>query len=486
MQTDYLIVGSGIAGLNCALTLSQLGKVILITKKNLKDSATYYAQGGIAGVVDKNDSIKDHVSDTLTAGAHHNLEKSVKFMVSHSAAAIKNLEEIGVNFEKDQNGLKLTKEGGHHKNRIAYTGDHTGKSIEESLIKKIKKHKNIEILTNTFALELFVQDNTCHGLVAINNKKIITINSSITILATGGIGQIYKYTTNPKVATGDGIAMAQKAGSKTKDMEFIQFHPTALNKPISPRFLISETVRGEGAILLNTQNQRFMEKIHKLKELAPRDIVAEAIYEESKKGPVHLDLRGRERSYYIKRFPKIYKKLLSLGINMKKDLIPVIPAAHYICGGIKTDLEGRTDIKNLYAFGETAYTGVHGANRLASNSLLEGMVFSSQKIIIKKNSHPKKQINIKYHEPTKTEKTTLLKIRKEIKEIMWNYTGIKRNTKIIKTIAIPLMESILEELNSFKPTNELLAETQNMAIVSNLILKSAAKRQKSLGCHKVI
>jgi L-aspartate oxidase len=480
MQTNFLVIGSGISGLNFALHVAKKGHVTLITKKKLIDSSTNFAQGGIAAVLDKTDNAEKHIKDTLEAGDYHNDKRAVRFMVENSRNAIYRLIDLGVAFEKDKGNLKLTKEGGHNKRRIAYVGDYTGQEIERILVKRVKEHLNITILENCFALKLITHKHTCYGAQVIHRNKIDNIFADQTILATGGIGQIYSNTTNPSIATGDGIAMATEAGCKTKDMEFIQFHPTALAKRITPRFLISETVRGESAKLLNSKGKRFT------KELAPRSIVAKEIYKELENGPVYLDITHKDRNFLKKRFPKIYAKLKSYKIDMAKDKIPVTPAAHYLCGGVKTDLSGRTKIKNLFAFGEVTCTGVHGANRLASNSLLEALVFSNQVI---KRLKPAKKLKILTIDrprlsPKTSKETGLAKsLQKEIKSLMWKYAGIVRNRKLIKKEGIPKLKEIFNQLQQISPTNQIITETYNMTLTGLLILKAAKKRRRSLGCH---
>lgn len=487
MHTDFLIIGSGISGLNFALNASKKGKVLIVTKKKLVDSNTNFAQGGIAGVLDKTDNVENHIKDTLTAGSFHNNKKAVQFMVKNSTESIHKLMKLGVEFEKENGILRLTKEGGHHARRIAFIGDKTGQEIEKVLVKRVKENKNIKIIEDAFALNLINNKKTCYGAQIIRNNKIINIFANQTILATGGLGQLFERTTNPLIATGDGIAMATSIGAKTKDLEFIQFHPTALAINTSPRFLISETVRGEGAKLMNEKGKKFMDSIHPLKDLAPRDLVAREIYKELKNGKVYLDITHKSREYLEKRFPQIYSKLKKIGIRMDKDLIPITPAAHYSCGGIKTDLCGRTNIKNLFAFGEVAYTGVHGANRLASNSLLEALVFSNQ--IIKKLEKSSKKLTpitplkIKLL-PLNSPQTAVAKqIKKEIQKLMWQYAGIVRNLNDVKAIAIPRIKTIIKTLEKITGTNQTIAETINMAQVSLLILRAILHRKKSLGCH---
>lgn len=504
MQTDFLVIGSGISGLNFALNAAQKGKVIIVTKKKIIDAGTNYAQGGIAAVLDKTDNIENHVKDTLEAGSYHNNKKAVIFMVKNSSRAIHKLIELGVQFEKSNNRLKLTKEGGHHKHRIAYVGDYTGKEVETVLVKRVKENKNITVFEDTFALKLLVKTKICYGAQVIKKSKktakesIENIFAAKTILATGGIGQLFKYTTNPEISTGDGVALGIEAGCKTKDLEFIQFHPTALDKKLSPLFLMSETLRGEGAILVNNKGEKFMVKVHPLKDLAPRDIVAREIYKQLENGPVYLDITHKKDEFLRKRFPQIHKKLQEIGIDMSKDLIPVTPAAHYTCGGIVTDLHGQTGVKNLFAFGEVTCTGVHGANRLASNSLLEALVFSNQ--IIKNLTETSKASTVKSitgdaftakgenHEIKKLsqkEKAKLKKIEQEIKTLMWEYAGIIRNCEKITKEGIPKMQKIANRLKKTPLINQEIAQTRNMTKVGMMILKAGAKRKKSLGCHFV-
>ncbi len=478
MHTNFLVIGSGISGLNFALNAAKKGTVTIVTKKKIVDSSTNYAQGGIAAVLSQTDDIDSHIKDTLEAGAHHNDKKAVKFMVEHSTEAIYRLIDLGVEFEKENGKLLLTQEGGHGKRRIAYVGDYTGKEIERILVKRVKEHPNITIFEDTFALKLITKRKTCYGAQVISKNEIKNIFADHVVLATGGIGQLFKYTTNPKIATGDGLAMGIQAGCKTQDLEFIQFHPTALAKNTFPRFLISETLRGEGAKLLNHEGKQFV------KELTSRDIVSRAIYKELKNGPVYLKI-NKPKAYLEKRFPQIYQTLKKYGYDLAKDKIPVIPAVHYICGGLKTDLHGRTKIKNLFAFGEVAATGVHGANRLASNSLLEALVFSNQ--ILEKLGKPQKipkNLEIekpKYHPLTTPETKEAIALKKQIQNLMWEYAGIVRSRKDIKKIALPAIKEILKK--PFPGTNHEIAEFQNMATVAHQILKAAANRKKSLGCH---
>src|SRR6201994_3062012 len=404
VQTDFLIVGSGIAGLSYALKVAQSHpdkKILIITKTRIDETNTKYAQGGIAGVTDfEHDSYEKHIQDTLIAGDGLCNPHTVEIVVKEGPERIQEIIEWGTRFDKDAEGdYKLGKEGGHSEFRILHHKDVTGKEIERALLETVGKQKNIEINKHWFVLDLITQhhlgylvtkstpDIECYGVYALDQHthKIVRILSRITLLATGGNGQAYRTTTNPRIATGDGVAMAYRAKGRIENMEFIQFHPTALYEPgVSPSFLITEAVRGDGGILRNKNGEAFMERYDSRKDLAPRDIVARAIDSEMKINgteQVFLDCRHMDKEKFVHHFPTIYEKCLSIGIDVTKHMIPVAPAAHYSCGGIKTDEWGRTSIKNLYAAGECACTGLHGANRLASNSLLEAMVFAHRSFV---------------------------------------------------------------------------------------------------------
>lgn len=464
LTKDFIVVGSGIAGLNAALTLADFGKVTIITKKNIADSSTNIAQGGVAAVTNKNDSVTSHIADTMLAGGQHNKKSAVEFLAKHGGLAIKRLVNMGVNFDD-----KTTLEAAHSYPRIHHATDITGHEIEKSLVKAVLKNKNIFPLENTYAVNLIVKNNTCYGITIINDKKIKPIFARAVVLATGGAGQLYKWTTNPSVVTGDGIAMAHRAGAKTKDLEFMQFHPTALQENSSPLFLLSEALRGEGAKLVDKSGKTFVD------ELAPRDVVARAIFTQQKKGNVYLDIRYKGKEFLQKRFPTIYQTLKTKGYDLATDIIPVTPAAHFLCGGIITDLYGKTSIKNLFAFGEVACTGVHGANRLASNSLLEGIVFSNQitKCI---DDLPKIPKVIPINTPIyKNGQATSYKT--QIQNIMWKYVGIKRSHKGLSS-ALAKLKRLEKKIDSL--------EEKNMAQVSILITKAALKRKKSLGTHFII
>ena len=443
---DFLIIGSGVAGLSYALDVAKYGTVSIVTKKRLAESNTNYAQGGIASVFNKNDSFDLHIQDTLNAGAGLCNKKAVEFIIKNGPEKIKKLIELGVEFNKEKNDKKLAlvKEGGHTKSRIVFANDVTGKAIEEALIKKVKKNKNIKIFENHIAIDLICSENKkhCIGSYVLNRKtkKVINFISKITLLASGGCGKVYLYTSNPDIATGDGIAMAYRAGATVSNLEFVQFHPTCLYHHKAKRFLISETVRGEGGKLADKNGTPFMKKYDIKGDLACRDKVAKAIDMELKKSGddcVFLDISHRDENFIKTRFPNLYAKCLEFGIDMTKEAIPVVPAAHYMCGGIKTNLNGETNIKNLFAIGETAYTGLHGANRLASNSILEAIVMadtSSKKSISQiKNISQDKIENIKSWDDMKTvdsdEAIMLSHNWDEIRRIMWNYVGIVRSNK---------------------------------------------------------
>lgn len=482
MTTDVLIIGSGIAGLNFALCAAENHDVTIVTKKEAVDSNTNHAQGGIAAVLDAADKTDKHIQDTLTAGCFHNDKKAVRFMVEHGPRAIQKLLTYGVGFATDDQGkLLLTREGGHCARRIAFVGDYTGQEIEAALIKKVRANPRIRVLEHTMALDLIMDKNQCLGATVLWANHTEEIWSRMTVLATGGLGRIYAHTTNPEISTGDGIAMAVRASSKIKfkDLEFVQFHPTALNIPGKPQFLLSEALRGEGAFLRNHKEKRF------LAELAPRDIVARAIYEEEKKGPVYLDMRHLKGHKLAVRFPKIAQKLAEYGLDLEKNLIPISPAAHYSCGGIKVNLHGETGVKGLCAFGEVACTGVHGANRLASNSLLEALVFSEQ-ILKKLPTMPPHRIVRKKPSPITSESTALRKkcalLQNEIQKIMWEYVGIMRTQKGLQK-AITALTQLEKKIP--KGMNRSIITTHNMLTTGKEVARAALARKKSIGAHMV-
>lgn len=482
---DVIIIGSGIAGLNFALRAAEKHKrILIITKKEIAEAGTNFAQGGIAAVLSKLDNFEKHIKDTLIAGCFHNDKKAVSYMVKNGPAAIARLLKMGVPFTTDRGKILLTREGGHSERRIAFVSDYTGQAIEKVLVSKVRSHPHIKLFEHTVAVDLLVKNKICQGVQILRGKTFKNIFGDILVLATGGAGRLFANTTNPEISTGDGLAMAARAGCRFKDLEFVQFHPTALKIKNKPRFLISEAVRGEGAYLKNSHGERFMINIHPLAELAPRDIVARAIFEQEKMGPVYLDLRHEQTSFIKRRFQQIYKTLKTFGIDMAKKPIPVSPAAHYMCGGVKVNLHGETGIKNLYAFGEVACTGVHGANRLASNSLLEALVFSDR--ILKRI-----RIYKPVHENFKTpifaplnlkEKREILLLKTKLQRIMWECVGIERSRHSIEN-AVGEIQIIKNGLSKFSKQNRKTLELKNMAEAAILIAKAALARKESLGCH---
>lgn len=480
MKTDFLVIGSGIAGLNFALRASKYGKVIVVTKKKMMESNTNYAQGGIAAVHSEIDSWKSHYNDTLKAGAYHNDKKAVRFLVTEGPRMINRLASLGVNFDSSNGNRRLTKEGGHSFRRIAFCRDTTGHSIEKVLVENVKRNKNIKVMEGTVAFELIVKGKKCYAAQALKGHSITNIFAKATILATGGAGKVFKNSTNPEISTGDGIALAYRAGCRLKDLEFVQFHPTALKLEGAPPFLISEAVRGEGAYLVHKDGKRFMHKYHKLGELAPRDIVSRAIVNEEKKGQVYLDITHKDPSFVRERFPKICKSLKKYGLDIAKDKIPVSPAAHYMCGGVKVNINGETNIKNLFAFGEVACTGVHGANRLASNSLLEAVVFSNQILKVLKALKGKiEEFIVKM--PLYKNSKSYEHIKTGVQQIMWKNVGIIRKKKGLEA-AVKELALIEQKLNK-EYVSQSLIEARNLATTGRLIAQAALKRRKSLGAH---
>jgi L-aspartate oxidase len=489
LNTDFLVIGSGIAGLNFSLKAAKYGQVTIITKKEIMESNTNLAQGGIAAVTQKEDSIQLHIKDTLNVGSGLSDKRMVKILAEHGPKAIQNLLSFGVKFDKEAGKLHLTTEGGHSIARVLHSGDATGKEIEQAMTESVREKRGITVFENYFAIDLLLKDGECIGakILDIRNSKIYDIFARVTVLATGGVGHIYQNTTNPEIATGDGIAIAFRAGAKLEDLEFVQFHPTTLNKLDTPHFLISEALRGEGAILVNESGDRFMLDYDNMGELAPRDIIAQTIFNELKKGSVYLDIRHRGKNFILDRFPMIYQECLKYNIDITEDLIPVSPAAHYICGGIKTNEYGETTIPNLLAYGESACTGVHGANRLASNSLLESVVFSSLGA-----QKAKKYMNNQTEVLTKQKRTMLLKIehqelkylKADLRKAMWDDVGIIRNKEQME-----LMLRKIEHLNKRlinigrNGVNTRFLELKNMATIANLITTAALNRTESRGTH---
>ena len=502
-----IVVGSGISGLFCALKLAQSinmpDGVLVITKSSFGESNSRYAQGGIVGVMNnnENDSVELHVQDTLKAGAGLSEYDTTKFISENSNDVINDLIEYGVEFDKDENGkITYTLEGAHSVNRILHAGgDATGRVIEQTLCKRVKENSNIDILEDTIVTELLTNsDGECKGVIIYNDdtKEYETIYSSATILACGGVGQLYKYTTNPTVATGDGIALAYGAGAILQDLEFVQFHPTALDiDGVKNRFLVSESVRGEGAILVDKDRKPFMQDYSELKDLAPRDVVTRAIFDKmSKTGAknVYLDATVIDKDFAQKRFPTISKECKSFGIDMSKDLIPVAPAAHYYMGGIKTTVEGRTSVRGLYAIGECSSTGLHGANRLASNSLLECVVCAHElaNFLSFSNLVPPQKIDEtvmdtinKYTQPLSDENFDIPELVSELKDLMWNNVGILRTEESLLKALDMIYDLKRRFRRSVKCLNKEEYELRNMICVAQLIVKSALNRKESRGAH---
>ncbi|TXI13560.1 MAG: L-aspartate oxidase [Pedobacter sp.] len=509
-DVDFLIIGSGIAGLSFALKAAKHGKVLIVTKTNEDESNTKYAQGGVAVVVNKADSFTKHITDTLIAGDGLCDPHIVELVVREGPERIKEIIRYGTNFDTTNEGLfDLAKEGGHSEHRVLHYKDITGFEIERALLSKVHRNPNIEVRTHFFAVELITQhhigkfvdknstDIVCYGIYALDTikNKVEKLLAKVTILASGGAGHIYSATTNPVIATGDGTAMVYRAKGKVRNMEFIQFHPTALYNPGEyPSFLISEAVRGFGGILRTRDGQEFMQNYDQRQSLAPRDIVARAIDSEMKKSGddfVYLDIRHRSKSDILIHFPNIYAKCLSVGIDMTKDMIPVTPAAHYMCGGVLVDEHGRSSIHRLYACGECASTGLHGANRLASNSLLEATVFAHR---IYKNAITlvKKVIDIP-EIPEWDETNTILSNEdilvthnlRETQKVMSDYVGIVRSDFRLER-AMRRLGLLYEETESFYKKTKLsvkLCELRNVIQNAYIVVKSARMRKESRGLH---
>ena len=500
LNTDVLIIGGGVSGLSLAIKLHELAedsKIIIITKENLEDCSTYYAQGGVACVWDDNDDIENHVRDTLIAGDGLCDETVVRKIITQAPERINELIKWGVDFTKDENGnYRLGKEGGHSKRRVLHVKDFTGQSIESKLIEIVKKISNIEIHEKWCAVNLYAENINCYGCYVLDQEtgEINNIAAKVTVLATGGAGKIYLYTTNPDVASGDGIAMAYRAGATIANLEFFQFHPTCLFHPYAKSFLITEAMRGEGAILKDSKGNEFMSKYHPQKELAPRDIVSRAIDSELKKSGddhVYLDIASYKGSDFIKdHFPAIYNKCLEFNIDITKDPIPVVPAAHYCCGGVMAKIDGSTEVKNLYVIGESSCTGFHGANRLASNSLLEGLVCAHN--CAKTLSGLIKDIKIKEFEEWQpgnavpsTEAVIITQNWEEVRRFCWNYVGIVRTDKRLQRAKkrINLLQDEIDQYYWDFKIEKNLIELRNLATVAKLIIVSAISRKESRGIH---
>lgn len=509
-DVDFLVIGSGVAGLSFALKAAAHGNVLIVTKSNEDESNTKYAQGGVAAVTDKTDSFEKHIEDTLIAGDGLCDRKIVEIVVKEGPERVKEIIEYGTHFDRDTSGnYDLAREGGHSESRVLHYKDVTGLEIERALLEMVHKNPNIEILTHYFAVDLITQhhfgthvdkstpDITCFGVYALNTRsgEVERIGARVTVMASGGAGHVYASTTNPTIATGDGIAMVYRAKGKVRNMEFIQFHPTALYNPGEyPSFLISEALRGAGAVLKDQKGREFMEQYDERKSLAPRDIVARSIDAEIKKQGVecvYLDIRHVSKDELLRHFPNIYAKCLSIGIDISKDMIPVVPAAHYMCGGIMVDEYGRSSIQNLYACGECASTGLHGANRLASNSLLEALVFAHR--IYLDASEKIKTVQIAGDIPQwdefgtvqSNEEVLVTHNLREMQRMMNDYVGIVRSDFRLER-ALRRLHLLYDETEEFYKRTRLsvkLCELRNLIQVAYLVIKAASLRKESRGLH---
>jgi len=493
MTTDFLVIGSGVAGLRAAIELARHGDVIVVTKDIPTESSTEYAQGGVAVALSDEDEVGIHLEDTIKAGDGLCNEEAVKVLVEEGPARILELIEWGAEFDREGTKLSFAIEAAHSRRRILHAhGDSTGKELERVLINKINTFKNIQRLQFCTAIDLIVKDGRCSGAYALKDSSFIAVYAKATILATGGAGQVFSRTTNPAVSTGDGMAIAYRAGAVLEDMEFVQFHPTVLFAASAPQFLLSEAMRGEGAILRNIFREPFMKNYHSDAELAPRDVVSRAIISEmlrTNSSHVYLDLTHRDAEFIKKRFPRIYSTCLQYDINITKDLVTVSPAAHYMMGGVKTDLNGATNIKGLYAAGEVACIGVHGANRLASNSLLEGLVYGYRVGVAAAQSVSTKQYAVSSKEKISEDKSAYCLLptayfdekRTSLRRLMWEKVGIIRCGESLGAAKEKLSEwrHIFEM--DFGTRRGL--ELKNMLTVALLITESALARKGSVGAH---
>ncbi len=490
IYTDFLVIGGGVAGLRGAIELATYGDVVVITKDIPTEGSTEYAQGGIAVALSDEDEVGIHFHDTIKAGDGLCREDAVKVLVEEGPFRINELIEWGAQFDKEGIKLAFTLEAAHSRRRVLHAhGDSTGKELERVLINKVKTYPSVKRFPFCTAIDLIIENGVCAGAYFLRDSHIFAIYAKATLLATGGAGQVFSRTTNPSVATGDGMAIAYRAGAVLEDMEFIQFHPTVLYAPSAPQFLLSEAMRGEGAVLRNINKERFMTNYHQDAELAPRDVVSRAIISEMVKTSsynVYIDLTHLDSDYIKKRFPRIHATCLQYDLDITKDLIPVSPAAHYTMGGIKTNLDGKTNIERLYAAGEVACTGVHGANRLASNSLLEGLVYGCRagRALLKHNNFyeynrlsesfsPQDQLNITFQR--------LEEIRTSLRRLMWDRVGIIR---CIDSLSIA--KNTLSKWKFIEDANLNIRrgiELKNMLMLANIITESALSRQESIGAH---
>lgn len=506
-EFDYVIIGSGIAGLSFALKAATRGTVAVVTKRGLSDSNTAWAQGGVACVISDEDSFDLHIRDTLAAGVGLCNLDAVNAVVTEGPTRVRELMELGMQFDEREAAdggteLDLGREGGHSKRRVLHFQDATGSEIERTLVNRVREHPAIAILENHMAVDFittgklgYAMQNACVGVYVLDEESgaVETLRSDAIILASGGCGKVYLYTTNPDVATGDGVAMAWRAGASVSNMEFVQFHPTCLFHPKAKSFLVSEALRGEGGILIDKKGRRFMEKHHPQKELAPRDIVARAIDAEMKRTGsqcVYIDITHKPADFIRSRFPTTYEACIKLGIDITSEPIPVVPAAHYQCGGVKTNLEGETSLRGLYAIGEAACTGLHGANRLASNSLLEALVMA-HRAFEKSCRHRQERngFNLPEWRPGKVQDVDELVVIyhnwDEIRRLMWDYVGIVRTDKRLQRAATRLRNlhtEVQEFYWNFTVTTDLL-ELRNLVTVASLIVDCALSRKESRGLH---
>ena len=511
--SDVLIIGSGVSGLSFALKVARFSRVTLITKKKKADSATNLAQGGVAAVLSVEDSVEAHVTDTLVSGDGLCNEEIVRIVTTEGPARVRELVEFGVRFQKGEHGeeFDLGMEGGHSTRRVAHASDLTGKEIERALLAQIAQHPNIEVLENHLAIDLLIESKAlgrerqegdrCLGAYVLNRitGEVETRLAGVTVLCTGGCGKVYLYTTNPDIATGDGVAMAYRAGARVANLEFIQFHPTCFFNREAKNFLISEAVRGEGGVLINQQGEAFMTKYDPRGDLATRDAVARGIDAEMKASGadcVFLDITHKPARFLMERFPNIYQTCKQYGVDLTIKPIPVVPAAHYMCGGVLVDEWGRTSLGNLLAFGETACTGLHGANRLASNSLLEAVVFAHrgalwlQDHIAEVRNLPSLRVDDwRTGGAAVLDESVLVKHNwDQVRQLMWNYVGIVRRTKRLELMQNRLtwmLQEIKDHFYDYLLTPDLV-ELRNLAVVAELIVQSASRRKESRGLHYIL
>src|SRR5690554_4167593 len=504
-QCDILIIGSGAAGLTLALQLADHAQVIVLSKGPLTEGSTYYAQGGIAAVFDENDSIESHVEDTLRAGAGLCERHVVEYTAQHAKSSLQWLTELGVDFDQETSAdgtakYHLTREGGHSHRRILHAADATGKAVQSTLVSQALAHPNITVLEHYNAIDFILQgegkQRRCVGAYIWNNTKGIvhTVNSRFTALCTGGSSKVYQYTSNPDIASGDGIAMAWRAGCRVGNMEFNQFHPTCLFHPQAKSFLITEALRGEGAILKLPSGERFMQRFDERLELAPRDIVARAIDHEMKRlslDHVYLDISHQPATFIREHFPTVYQRCLKFGIDITKEPIPVVPAAHYTCGGVVIDQHGRTDIPGLYAIGETSFTGLHGANRMASNSLLECFVYARSaaahiSTMLDTVALPDNLPQWDASQVRDSDEDIVISHNwDELRRFMWGYVGIVRTNKRLRRAEhrVKMLLSEIDEFYSNYHVSRDLIELRNLALVADLTIRSASARKESRGLH---